>query len=70
MIDRSKIQIQLVKLASGERLLRLTESDSGLALEKIWTPHNLWFARSNGFSPSSRRLWRSLRDRQEMSVAF
>lgn len=34
MIDRSKIQIDLLKLRSGERLLRLTESQSGLSLEK------------------------------------
>lgn len=34
MIDRSKIQIELLKLASGERLLRLTEPESGLSLEK------------------------------------
>ena len=34
MIDRSKIQIDLIKLVSGERLLRLTEPQSGLALEK------------------------------------
>ena len=34
MIDRSKIQIDLIKLVSGERLLRLTETHSGLSLEK------------------------------------
>ena len=34
MIDRSKIQIDLIKLVSGERLLRLTEPQSGLSLEK------------------------------------
>lgn len=34
MIDRAKIQIDLIKLASGERLLRLTEPSSGLSLEK------------------------------------
>ena len=34
MIDRSKIQIDLIKLGSGERLLRLTEPQSGLSLEK------------------------------------
>ena len=32
--DRDKIQIDLIKLASGERLLRLTEPQSGLSLEK------------------------------------
>ena len=34
MIDLSTIQIDLIKLVSGERLLRLTEPQSGLALEK------------------------------------
>ncbi len=34
MVDRSKIQIDLIKLVSGERLLRLTEAQSGLSLEK------------------------------------
>ena len=34
MIDRSKIQIDLIKLVSGERLLRLTEPQSGLSLDK------------------------------------
>ena len=32
--DRDKIQIDLIKLADGERLLRLTEPQSGLSLEK------------------------------------
>ena len=34
MIDRDKIQIDLINLASGGRLLRLTEPQSGLSLEK------------------------------------
>ena len=34
MIDRDKIQIDLIKLSTGERLLRLTEPQTGLALEK------------------------------------
>ena len=34
MVDRSKIQFDLIKLTSGERLLRLTEPQSGLSLEK------------------------------------
>ena len=34
MIDRDKIQIDLIKLIGGERLLRLTEPLSGLSLEK------------------------------------
>jgi len=34
MMDRAKIQIDLVKLAGGERLLRLSDPQSGLSLEK------------------------------------
>lgn len=34
MSARDKIQIELIKLVSGERLLRLTEPHSGLSLEK------------------------------------
>ena len=34
MMDRSKIQIELIKLLNGERLLRLTDPPSGLSLEK------------------------------------
>ena len=38
MATRDKIQIDLIKLISGERLLRLTEPQSGLALEKKLDP--------------------------------
>ena len=34
MIDREKIQMELIKLKDGERLLRLTEPQSGLSLER------------------------------------
>ena len=34
MVDRDKIQFDLIKLVSGERVLRLTEPRSGLSLEK------------------------------------
>lgn len=34
MIDQEKIRFDLIKLASGERVLRLTELGSGLCLEK------------------------------------
>lgn len=34
MVDRNNIQTDLIKLAGGERLLRLTEPQSGLSLEK------------------------------------
>ena len=38
MVTRDKIQIDLIKLISGERLMRLTEPRSGLALEKRLDP--------------------------------
>jgi hypothetical protein len=38
MTDRSQIQIDLVKLADGGRVLRLSEPQSGLALEKRLDP--------------------------------
>ena len=34
MVDRSKIQIDLIKLVSGDRILRLSDAHTGLALEK------------------------------------
>jgi len=38
MIDREKIQMELIKLKGGERLLRLTEPQSGLSLERKLNP--------------------------------
>jgi hypothetical protein len=38
VIDRTKIQIELIKLHGGERLLRLTEPESGLSLERKLDP--------------------------------
>jgi hypothetical protein len=38
MVDRDKIHFDLIKLVSGERVLRLTEPKSGLSLEKKLTP--------------------------------
>jgi hypothetical protein len=38
MVNRDKIQFDLIKLVSGERLLRLTEPQSGLSLEKKLAP--------------------------------
>jgi len=38
MVDRNKIQFDLIKLVTGERILRLTEPHSGLALEKKLAP--------------------------------
>jgi len=38
MVDRNKIQFDLIKLVSGERILRLTEPQSGLSLEKKLAP--------------------------------
>jgi hypothetical protein len=34
MVDRENIQIDLIRLVDGGRLLRLTEPKSGLVLEK------------------------------------
>ncbi len=38
MVDRDKIQFDLIKLAGGRRLQRLTEPQSGLALVKKLAP--------------------------------
>jgi hypothetical protein len=38
MCDRENIEIKLLKLAGGDRLLRLTEPVSGLSLEKKLDP--------------------------------
>jgi hypothetical protein len=38
MAERNNIQIDLVKLATGERLLRLSEARSGFSLEKKLDP--------------------------------
>jgi hypothetical protein len=38
MGDHEKIQFDLVKLLSGERILRLTDPQSGLCLEKTLKP--------------------------------
>ncbi len=39
MANRSNIEIELVKLASGARLLRFTEPKSGLTLERKLDPN-------------------------------
>jgi hypothetical protein len=38
MVDRDKIQFDLITLLNGERILRLTEPQSGLALEQKLAP--------------------------------
>lgn len=38
MVDRDKIQFDLIKLLDGSRILRLTEPHSGLSLEKKLSP--------------------------------
>jgi len=38
MVDASKIEIDLVKLIDGARLLRLTDRKSGLVLERKLDP--------------------------------
>ena len=40
MVDRDKIQFDLIKLLNGERILRLTEPQSGLSLEKKLAPED------------------------------
>jgi hypothetical protein len=39
MVDSGKPEFELVKLQTGERLLRLVEKGSGLALEKRLDPN-------------------------------
>lgn len=34
MVDLEKVQLDLIKLVNGERLLRLTDPRSGLSIEK------------------------------------
>jgi hypothetical protein len=38
MVNHDKIQFDLVKLLNGERILRLTDPQSGLCLEKKLKP--------------------------------
>mgnify|MGYP003505783631 CR=1 FL=1 len=38
MVDVEKVQLDLIKLVNGERLLRLTDPRSGLSLEKKLAP--------------------------------
>lgn len=39
MVDSGKLEFELVKLQTGERLLRVVEMESGLALEKRLDPN-------------------------------
>ena len=39
MADRNNIEVELIKLASGVRLLRFTEPKSGLTLERKLDPN-------------------------------
>jgi len=38
MVENERIQFDLVKLLGGERILRLTDSQSGLSLERKLKP--------------------------------
>jgi hypothetical protein len=38
MVNLEKVQLDLIKLVDGERLLRLTDPRSGLSLEKKLAP--------------------------------
>ena len=48
MIFRKNIQMNLIKLVGGERLLRLTEPQSGLSLEKKLDPRKPVAAQKDG----------------------
>ncbi len=39
VMERQPIQMEMVKLTTGERLLRISEPTSGLCLEKKLDPH-------------------------------
>jgi hypothetical protein len=49
MIDRAKIQRELIKLKGGERLLRLAEPQSGLSLEQKLNPDRPVADQKNNF---------------------
>jgi hypothetical protein len=51
MIDRAKIQRELIKLKGGERLLRLAEPQSGLSLEQKLNPDRPVADQKNNFFP-------------------
>ena len=38
MLERARIQIEMIKLLNGDRLIRLTDPQSGLSLEKKLDP--------------------------------
>ena len=60
MVDRDKIQFDLIKLAGGGRILRLTEPQSGLALEKKLAPADASSGKRENFSARLKRRWRGL----------
>ena len=47
MASRDDIQIELIKLVGGDRLLRLTEPASGLVLEKKLDPRQAIASQKN-----------------------
>ncbi|MGA3142552.1 MAG: hypothetical protein ABSF10_05855 [Verrucomicrobiota bacterium] len=57
MVDRDKIQFDLIKLLNGERILRLTEPKSGLALEQKLAPSDAVVRQKENFSAPSRPPW-------------
>ena len=58
MVDRDKIQFDLIKLLNGERILRLTEPQSGLALEKKLAPADaVSSGKRKSFSAPSKPPW-------------
>ena len=54
MIDREKILMELIKLKGGERLLRLTEPQSGLSLERKLDPERSAADQKKSFSRFSK----------------
>ena len=72
MPDRGEIQIDLIKLAEGGRLLRVTEPQSGLSLERMWRAiinasvfgaASVWYFY---FKPNVAAYFRELRDRYHL----
>ncbi len=53
----NKIQVDLIKLTSGERLLRLTDLPSGLSLEKKVDPSKPVIRQKNVYLAHSKQRW-------------
>jgi hypothetical protein len=60
VVKRDKIQIELIKLTGGERMLRLSDIASGLAIEKKLDPQLSVNRQKEGFLRFSKRHWLDL----------